>query len=312
MLNAQPVELQETTEDKPELTAVTYKSLQASRREQIHLLREFLLTKKVEGCSRSTITSYHDRLLKLILWSEKDVRELTTKDLRQYLYEYQELHEISKSTLNSIRLVLSSFYAFLEEEDYIIKSPMRRIHKIKADEIVKKPFTDEELERIRKAAKNIRDLTIVDLLYSSGCRISELVNMNISDVDFKEREVIVKGKGSKERICYFNARTKLELTDYLNTRADNEPALFVSLREPTRRIASGTVQHMLNKIGKSEKIPDVHPHRFRRTLATNLLNKGMTLEQVQAILGHKSIQTTLIYTAINKDSVKIAHQKYTF
>ena len=155
-------------------------------------------------------------------------------------------------------------------------------------------------------------MAIIDLLYSSGCRISELVGMNISDVDFKEREVIVRGKGAKERICYFNARTKLELVDYLTTRADKEPALFVKLREPSNRIASGTVQRMLKRIEKSENIPDVHPHRFRRTLATNLLNKGMTLEQVQAILGHKRIETTLIYTTINQDSVKIAHQKYTF
>lgn len=313
-MNTQLNETQQESEIQKQLKleVVDVKALQASRKEQVGILKEFLLTKKIEGCSAATLQNYHDRILKLILWSTTDVRELTAKDLRQYLYEYQEVHEVSRSTLDGMRLVFSSFYAFLEEEDHIIKSPMRKIHKIRSEEIIRKPFTDEEFERIRKSAGNIRDLAIIDLLYSSGCRISELVGMNISDVDFKEREVIVRGKGAKERICYFNARTKLELVDYLTTRADKEPALFVKLREPSNRIASGTVQRMLKRIEKSENIPDVHPHRFRRTLATNLLNKGMTLEQVQAILGHKRIETTLIYTTINQDSVKIAHQKYTF
>lgn len=312
-MNAQTAETSETsTENKTDLEVVTVESIRASRKEQMKLLKEFLLTKKIEGCSANTLQNYHDRIFKLILWAEKDVRELSAKDLRQYLYEYQELHNISRSTLDGMRLVFSSFYAFLEEEDYILKSPMRKIHKIRSEEVVKRPFTDEELERIRKASKNIRDLAIIDLLYSSGCRISELTGMNIADVNFKEREVIVRGKGAKERICYFNARTKLELEDYLTIRADKDPALFVGLREPAERIKPGTVQHMLKKIEKSENIPNIHPHRFRRTLATNLLNKGMTLEQVQAILGHKRIETTLIYTTINKDSVKISHQKYTF
>lgn len=305
-------EVSESEPKNPTIEEVTPQMRQRRRTEQVKLLREFLLTKKIEGCSMTTIKQYHDRILKLIEWSDKDIRELTAKDLRQYLYEYQEVRNISKSTLDSMRLVFSSFYGFLEEEDYILKSPMRRIHKIRSEEIIKKPFTDEELERIRKAASNIRDLAIIDLLYSSGMRISELTGINTVDVNFKEREIIVKGKGSKERICYFNARTKLELLDYLDTRLDNCEALFVSRREPVKRIKPGAIQHMLKKIEANEHIPDIHPHRFRRTLATNLLNKGMTLEQVQVILGHKRIETTLIYAAINKDDVKSSHQKYTF
>lgn len=312
MLEVQSVQEKGTEETPVGIQKVTDAQVQASRKEQLMLLREFLLTKKVEGCSAGTIQNYHDRVMKLILWSNKDVRELTSKDIRKYLYEYQELHNVSKSTLNGMRLVFSSFYNFLEEEDYIIKSPMRRIHRIRAEEVVRLPFTDEDLEQIRMATKCIRDLAIIDMLYSSGCRISELVQMDISDVDFRNREVVVRGKGSRDRVCYFNARTKLEVRDYLNTRLDKDPALFVTVRDPVKRISSGTVRAMLNKISDKTGIRGIHPHRFRRTLATNLLEKGMTLEQVKTVLGHKSIETTLIYTTINNDAVKQVHQKYTF
>lgn len=300
------------TESTPKLTLLTDDVKQQRMREQLEILREFLLTKKIEGCSMNTIQNYHDRIMKLIYWADKDVRELTTKELRRYLFEYQEARDISYATLDSMRLVFSSFYGFLEEEDYILKSPMKKIHKIKSEQLIKTPFTDEELERIRNAAKNIRDLAIIDLLYSSGVRISELTSMNISDVDFRNREVIVKGKGGKERIAYFNARTKIELLDYLDTRGDRDEALFVSRRDPPVRIKPGAVQRMLKKIEVRENIPNVHPHRFRRTLATNLLDKGMTLEQVQAILGHKRIETTLIYAQVNKESVKSNHHRFTF
>lgn len=302
----------DATQTTPAIQRVTKDTKSAEYHEQIQLLREFLLTKKVEGCSIQTIENYHGRILKLIEWAPKDVRELTAKDIRRYLYEYQELRGVSRKTLDGMRLVLSSFYRFLEEEDYILKSPMRKVHKIRFESTVKIPFTDEELERIRRGASNIRDLAIVDLLYSSGMRISELVKINIRDMNFREREVIVMGKGSKERICYFNARTKLEILDYLDSRTDKEEALFVSRRDPIKRIKSGAVQRMLKRISAAEGIPDIHPHRFRRTLATNLLNKGMSLEQVQQILGHQRIETTLVYTVLNKEEVKANHQKFTF
>lgn len=231
----------DATQTTPAIQRVTKDTKSAEYHEQIQLLREFLLTKKVEGCSIQTIENYHGRILKLIEWAPKDVRELTAKDIRRYLYEYQELRGVSRKTLDGMRLVLSSFYRFLEEEDYILKSPMRKVHKIRFESTVKIPFTDEELERIRRGASNIRDLAIVDLLYSSGMRISELVKINIRDMNFREREVIVMGKGSKERICYFNARTKLEILDYLDSRTDKEEALFVSRRDPIKRIKSGAV-----------------------------------------------------------------------
>jgi integrase/recombinase XerD len=285
---------------------------QNPKREQFELLREFLLTKKIEGCSMATMHSYYLQIFKLISTSEKDVRELTAKELRAYLYEYQEMHGCSNRTLNNMRLIISSFYRFLEDEDYILKSPMKKIHAIRYDDTIQMPFSDEELEKIRNAADNLRDLLIIDLLYSSGMRVGELVSRDIKDVNFKEREILVKGKGGKERICYFNARTKIELMDYLDCRNDHDEALIVKRRYPYGRISIQSVERMLKNIERDSGVPNVHPHRFRRTLATNLLNKGMTLEQVQSILGHQRIETTLIYAKIDRNETKRQHQKYTF
>lgn len=282
------------------------------RETQIELLKEFLMTKKIEGCSINTIKDYHDRIIKLIDWTPKDVRELTAKDIRDYLYEYQEINDVKQGTLDTMRLVFSSFYQFMENEEYITKNPVRKIHKIRSEDVIKPAFTDEELEIIRKSAKCIRDLAIIDLLYSSGIRISECVDLNIRDVNFADREFIVYGKGGKERICYFNARTKIEILDYLQTREDRECALFVSKHEPHERLKKGGIRHMLKDIEAKTGIPNIHPHRFRRTLATNLLDKGMTLEQVQRILGHKKIETTLIYANVNQTMTKMNHQKFTF
>lgn len=211
-----------------------------------------------------------------------------------------------------MRLIISSFYGFLENENYIIKNPVRQIRTIRYDEIIRNPFTDEELEEIRRGCKNIRDLAIVDLLYSSGIRIGECVSLNIKDMNFSEREFVVYGKGGKERICYFNARTKIEIIDYLQTRTDRESALFVSRKAPHERLKKGGIEHMLKDIERRTGIPDIHPHKFRRTLATNLLDKGMSLEQVQMILGHKKIETTLIYANINQNMTKINHQRFTY
>ena len=309
--------LQQVRQDQRDVIKTKdYRHLQALdkkefRKDQINLLKEFLLTKKLEGCSMRTLRDYHDKIMKLIDWTDKDLRELTTKDIRTYLYQYQEDRKVSRSTLDGMRLVISTFYTFMENEDIISKNPVRRIHKIKYDEIVRPPFSDEELETIRKTTTNIRDLAIVDLLYSSGMRIGECVSLNIKDMNFAEREVIVYGKGGKERICYFNARTKIEILEYLQSRVDQEPALFVSRNYPYNRLKKGGVEHMLKKIEEKTGIQSIHPHRFRRTLATNLLDKGMSLEQVQRILGHKKIETTLIYANVNQSVTKMNHQKFT-
>ena len=309
--------LQQVRQDQRDVIKTKdYRHLQALdkkefRKDQINLLKEFLLTKKLEGCSMRTLRDYHDKIMRLIDWTDKDLRELTTKDIRTYLYQYQEDRKVSRSTLDGMRLVISTFYTFMENEDIISKNPVRRIHKIKYDEIVRPPFSDEELETIRKTTTNIRDLAIVDLLYSSGMRIGECVSLNIKDMNFAEREVIVYGKGGKEGICYFNARTKIEILEYLQSRVDQEPALFVSRNYPYNRLKKGGVEHMLKKIEEKTGIQRIHPHRFRRTLATNLLDKGMSLEQVQRILGHKKIETTLIYANVNQSVTKMNHQKFT-
>lgn len=301
----------------PELLPLATPSPQAFqkrefRETQLKMLKEFLLTKKIEGCTMATIRAYHDVIIKFIDWAPKDVRELTARDIRMYLIEYQESHTISKRTLDGIRLTLSSFYRFLEDEELIPSNPVRKIHKIKSETKIKQPFTDEELEQIRRSALRIRDLAIIDLLYSSGIRISECVGLDIRDIDFVEREMIVFGKGEQERICYFNAKTKIELLEYLKTRTDENTALFVTEKYPFRRLGRGGIRSMLKEIEQRTGIKDIHPHRFRRTLATNLLDKGMTIEQVQQILGHKKIETTLIYARVNQEATKSNHRRYTY
>lgn len=284
---------------------------QEFRNAQLKLVKEFLLTKKIEGCTNTTIRFYHDNLVRLIDWTPKDLKDLTTKDIRSYLYYYQETHDVKESTLDGIRLVLSSFYRFLEDEEYILRNPVRRIHKIKHEQIVRLPFTDEELEIIRNGARSIRDLTIIDLLYSTGMRISEMTALDIKDVNFTKREIIVYGKGRRERAVWFNARTKVELLKYLETRTDDNPALFVHMRYPHDRLSKSGIRHMLKEIEDRTGVENIHPHRFRRTLATNLLAKGMTIEQVQQVLGHKKIETTLLYANVDSQMTRINHSKYT-
>ena len=278
---------------------------------QLAILKEFLLTKKIEGCKASTISDYRDKVIKLIEWSDKDIRELTTRDIRRYLSYYQTTRPVQDSTVDQIRIVLSTFYGFLETEEFILRNPVRGIKKIKTDEKIRLPFTDEDIEIMRNAVRNIRDLAIIDLFASSGMRIGELISLNIKDVNFDQREMIVYGKGGKERLCYFNARTKIEILDYLSTRHDKNPALFVQRKYPYERFQRGGIRHMLNDIENRTGIVNIHPHRFRRTLATSLLEKGMSLEQVKVILGHKRIETTLVYAGINQTDTKMNHQRYT-
>ena len=297
--------------DKRDYASALYYNRREYMDTQLELLKEFLLTKKIEGCKKTTIKDYHDKIMKLIEWSSKDLRELTTKDIRRFLADYEYSHNVQDSTIDQIRLVLSTFYGFLEDEEYVLRSPMRGVRKIKVDEKIRLAFSDEELEIIRSATRNVRDLAIIDLLYSSGMRIGELTELNIRDVNFQTREIIVYGKGGKERICYFNARAKIEILDYLNTRVDKNPSLFVHLRYPYDRLLRSAVRHFLKDIEDRTGIDNIHPHRFRRTLATNLLDKGMSLEQVQIILGHKRIETTLVYAGVNQNMTKINHQKYT-
>lgn len=274
------------------------------------LLEIFLAAKLVEGCSQKTIKYYETTVKQLFKYMPKNVKEYTTDDLRAYLAVFQKKHKSSKVTIDNIRRIFSSFFSWLEDEDFILKSPVRRIHKVKTGEQVKEVISDENLERLRDNCNCPRDLAIIDMLASTGMRVGELVKLNKSDINFTERECIVFGKGNKERVVYFNARAKLHLQEYLNTRKDKNPALFVSLDKPHARLQISGVEMRLRELGRELKIPRIHPHKFRRTLATMAIDKGMPVEQVQTLLGHVKIDTTMRYAMVNQTNVKLSHRKY--
>lgn len=270
----------------------------------------FLSAKRIEGCSEKSLKYYKTTIETMLSELGKDVRQIVTDDVRSYLTRYQQKKGSSKVTIDNIRRILSSFFSWLEDEDYILKSPVRRIHKVKTGMTVKQTFTDEALEQMRDNCQELRDLAIIDLLASSGMRVGELVLLNRDDINFEERECVVCGKGDKERIVYFDARTKIHLQNYLNARSDDDPALFVSLTVPHKRLQIGGVEIRLRNFGKRLGIEKIHPHKFRRTLATQAIDKGMPIEQLQQLLGHKRIDTTLQYAMVKQSNVKLAHKKY--
>jgi integrase/recombinase XerC len=278
--------------------------------ENEHLLNSFISAKKIEGCSDKTLAYYRNTIERLLVVLSVAICHITTTDIRSYLSEYQEEHQSSKVTIDNMRRIFSSFFAWLEDEDYIAKSPVRRIHKVKTDSLVKEVLSDEQLEQLRDSCTNKRDLALIDILSSTGIRVGELVKLNRDDIDFHERQCIVFGKGNKERIVYFNARTKLHLQQYLDARTDSNPALFVSLHSPHTRLTISGVEVRVRKLGQSLSMPKVHPHKFRRTLATMAIDKGMPIEQVQRLLGHVRIDTTLHYAIVNQNNVKLGHKKY--
>lgn len=280
------------------------------RETNVQLLETFISAKRVEGCSEKTLKYYHTSILRLFDSSELHVTHMQTDDLRNYLSEYEQKSGCSKGNIDNIRRILSSFFSWLEEENYIIKSPMRRIHKIKSSQTVKETYSDESLEIMRDQCGCLRDLAMIDLLASTGMRVGELVRLNREDIDFENRECIVFGKGSKERPVYFDARTKIHLKNYLESRTDSNPALFVSLLKPHLRLQISGVEIRLRKLGRKLGITKVHPHKFRRTLATRAIDKGMPVEQVQRLLGHAKIDTTMQYAMVNQNNVKISHRKY--
>lgn len=274
------------------------------------LISSFIAAKRIEGCSEKSLKYYENTIQCTVNNIEKDIKHLTTDDLRLYLTEYQERHNSRRVTIDNIRRILSSFFSWLEDEGYIFKSPIRRIHKVKTDKIIKETYTDEELETIRDNSPTIRDLAMINMLASTGMRIGEMVLLNKDDINFAERECKVLGKGNKERIVYFDARTKLHLQQYIESRADENDALFVSLRSPYERITIGGIESRLRKLGQNLNIHKVHPHKFRRTLATMAIDKGMPIEQLQRLLGHQRIDTTLQYAMVKQSNVKLAHKKY--
>lgn len=278
--------------------------------EKTDYVETFLSAKRIEGCSEKSLKYYEATIKSMLTGIGKDVKQILTDDIRNYLTNYQTRKGSSKVTIDNIRRILSSFFSWLEDEDYILKSPVRRIHKVKTASNIKETYSDESLELMRDNCTELRDLAMIDLLASTGMRVGEMVLLNREDINFAERECVVFGKGNKERMVYFDARTKIHLQNYLNSRTDSEPALFVSLNAPHNRLKINGVEKRLRKFGQRLGLNKVHPHKFRRTLATLAIDKGMPIEQLQQLLGHKRIDTTLQYAMVKQSNVKIAHRKY--
>lgn len=274
------------------------------------MIDSFISSKQVEGCSGRTVKYYKETIEKFVNNFDKSIKQISTNEIRNYLSNYKENSSCGSTTIDNIRRVLSSFFSWLEDEDYIIKSPVRRIHKIKTALVVKEVLTDENLERLRDECENIRDLSLIELLISTGMRVGELVNLNITSLNFEERSCIVLGKGNKEREVYFDAKTKLHLKEYISKRNDTNNALFVSMREPHQRLSISGIELIIRTLGINSNINKVHPHKFRRTLATMAIDKGMPVEQVQKLLGHVKIETTMHYALVNQSNVKISHRRF--
>lgn len=274
------------------------------------MIDSFISSKQVEGCSGRTVKYYKEIIEKFVNNFDKGIKQISTNEIRNYLSNYKENSSCGSTTIDNIRRVLSSFFSWLEDEDYIIKSPVRRIHKIKTALVVKEVLTDENLERLRDECENIRDLSLIELLISTGMRVGELVNLNITSLNFEERSCIVLGKGNKEREVYFDAKTKLHLKEYISKRNDTNNALFVSMREPHQRLSISGIELIIRTLGINSNINKVHPHKFRRTLATMAIDKGMPVEQVQKLLGHVKIETTMHYALVNQNNVKISHRRF--
>ena len=281
-----------------------------TKEQEQDLLALFLAAKRIEGCSEKSLRYYQATTQAMLDGIGKPIKEIVTEDIRQYLTNYQRERHSSRVTIDNIRRILSSFFSWLEDEDYILKSPVRRIHKVKTASNIKETYSDETLELMRDSCSKMRDLAMIDLLASTGMRVGEMVLLNRDDVDFAERECVVFGKGDKERMVYFDARTKLHLQAYLESRNDDNPALIVSLKAPFNRLSIGGVETRLRELGRQLGVHKVHPHKFRRTLATMAIDKGMPIEQLQQLLGHKRIDTTLQYAMVKQSNVKLAHRKY--
>ncbi|MCI1880792.1 MAG: tyrosine-type recombinase/integrase [Sporolactobacillus sp.] len=293
-----------TIESKLEQSAVDFVKSNANR------VAEFLASKKVEGCSEKSLDYYKKTIERLLQVLNQDITRITTEDIRTYLADYQEKRKVGKVTIDNIRRIFSSFFSWLEDEEFIIKNPVRRIHKVKTNKTIKETYSDEVLEKMRDSCTYARDLALIDLLTSTGMRVGELVKLNRADINFQERECVVFGKGNKERLVYFDARTKIHLLHYFDQRHDRNPALFVTLKAPYARLKIGSVEARLKQIGKAVTDERVYPHKFRRTLATTAIDKGMPIEQVQRLLGHQRIDTTLQYAMVNQLNVKNAHRKF--
>lgn len=297
-------------ENKYGKAVITHINVKEIHNHNKYLLERYLRSKQLEGLSCLTLKNYKQNISYLQSAVLKRFENMTTRDIKNFLYDYQLENKISNSTLDDMRRVYSSFFNFLDEEDYIVKNPVKKIHHIKSKKSIKKAFSEEEIIRLQDSCTSKRDRALIDFLYSTGVRVSELCRLNITDIDFNNKELIVFGKGNKERIVYFDSRTKVHLNDYLESRDDNNDALFVVSTEPHERLTPAGVEYIVKMIGNKAGVKKCHPHRFRRTLATRLINRGMPIEQVQKLLGHTKIDTTLIYAQVDQSNVKSSHERF--
>lgn len=309
---AQLYELRRVIEEELNGYELVVAQAEGERKKQANedLLGSFISAKRIEGCSEKTLSYYENTIRAWLAGVNVGLRDVTTNDIRCYLSDFQARNNSSKTTIDNIRRIFSSFFSWLEDEDYIVKSPVRRIHKVRSEVTLKETISDEQLETLRDTCTELRDLAMIDFLVSTGVRVGELVRINISDINFNERQCVVLGKGNKERTVYFNARAKVHLQNYIATRQDSEPALFISLSSPHNRLTISGIENRLRLLGRKANVGKIHPHKFRRTLATMAIDKGMPIEQVQRLLGHCKIDTTLHYAMVNQNNVKIAHRKY--
>ena len=268
------------------------------------LVRKFIATKKLEGKSERTLRRYQPELEKLVYFLDKKLYEVSSYDLRLYLSLYKEQRKISNRTLENMRKTISTFFGWLHDEGVITQNPARAVKQIKYDKIVRKPFSAVDREKLKNACCQLRDLALTEFLYASGLRVSEVISLDRSSIDFITREATVIGKGGKERRFYLSEVCAEYLRQYLNSRCDDNAALFVGTKSPYRRLTKEGVEYIVKDLGKKAGVSNVHPHRFRRTLATDLVRKGVPIQDVAQILGHSDLRTTQVYVALDQSTVK--------
>ena len=274
------------------------------------ILRRFIATKRIEGRSEKTLQRYYDLCFKMIHTINKPLEQITTYDLRYYLSIYKENRKVSNHTLDGMRRVYKAFFSFLTVEQIISTDPSLGLSKIKYEKVVKEAYSNIDVEKIKRVCKTARDRALVEILYCTGCRVSEVVKLNKSDVNFVSQSIIVLGKGNKQRVVYISDVAMLYLVEYINSRKDSNEALFVGIKAPYERLSKNGIESRLKTLGKFANVENVHPHRYRRTLATNLLDRGSAIQDVAQILGHEKISTTQIYYQSNQENVHNSYNKY--
>lgn len=279
-------------------------------RSWVNDLEDFLISKALEGKSSETITRYRYELQRLLSYIDKGVLDISAKDISSYLRAYKQIRKISNSTLRNVRAVFSSFFGWLRDRERIRRNPMALVEDIKVEKVIKKPYSDEERERMLRECQTLRDKAMLEFLYSTAVRVSELSSLNRNDIRFSSKDLIVFGKGSKERRVYLNDRTNLYIREYLESRKDNNPALFVSVKSPHERLSKAGIEYIIRQIGKRAQVENAHPHRFRRTALTNALNRGMPLQEAMILAGHSKPETTMRYCTVDQEAVQYHHKKY--